>query len=212
MKKMMIVCAAMLAIGMMTACKNGQSNENAPKGYLSVADFSSDDIIVMGTYDELLSKMGEPKRSTDRFTMYRMNDSLINIPGMFYDGISYIRRGDSVQLAFVDIRKSGVKLTLQTGGGQPLTLDSNSLCDDFYAYMGKYVFLGNDFNSLPDEAKTSFESHYSTGDWVYTIGFVCDTIDKKHGLLIMPVYTLQDKRLWYIDFSPVDMGGLYRNN
>ena len=78
--------------------------------------------------------------------------------------------------------------------------------------MGKYVFLGNDFNSLPDEAKTSFESHYSTGDWVYTIGFVCDTIDKKHGLLIMPVYTLQDKRLWYIDFPPVDMGGLYRNN
>lgn len=210
--KRMIVCTAMLVIAALTACKNGQPNENAPKGYLSVADFSSDDIIVMGTYDELLSKMGEPKRSTDRFTMYRMNDSLINIPGMFYDGISYIRRGDSVQLAFVDIRKSGVKLTLQTGGGQPLTLDSNSLCDDFYAYMGKYVFLGNDFNSLPDEAKTSFESHYSTGDWVYTIGFVCDTIDKKHGLLIMPVYTLQDKRLWYIDFSPVDMGGLYRNN
>ena len=208
----MIVCTAMLVIAALTACKNGQSNENAPKGYLSVADFSSDDIIVMGTYDELLSKMGEPKRSTDRFTMYRMNDSLINIPGILYDGISYIRRGDSVQLAFVDIRKSGVKLTLQTGGGQPLTLDSNSLCDDFYAYMGKYVFLGNDFNSLPDEAKTSFESHYSTGDWVYTIGFVCDTIDKKHGLLIMPVYTLQDKRLWYIDFSPVDMGGLYRNN
>ena len=129
----MIVCTAMLVIAALTACKNGQSNENAPKGYLSVADFSSDDIIVMGTYDELLSKMGEPKRSTDRFTMYRMNDSLINIPGILYDGISYIRRGDSVQLAFVDIRKSGVKLTLQTGGGQPLTLDSNSLCDDFYA-------------------------------------------------------------------------------
>ena len=131
---------------------------------------------------------------------------------MFYDGISYIRRGDSVQLVFVDIRKSGVKLTLQTGGGQPLTLDSNSLCDDFYAYMGKYVFPGNDFNGLPDEEKTSFESYYVTGDWVYTIGFVCDTIDKKHGLLIMPVYTLQDKRLWYIEFSAVDMGGLYRNN
>ncbi len=209
MQKILLLCTVVLAIGMMTACKGGQQNEDAPKGYLSVADFSSDDIIVMGTYDELLSKMGEPKRSTDRFSMYRRNDSLVNIPGMFYDGISYIRRGDSVQLVFVDIRKSGVKLTLQTGGGQPLTLDSNSLCDDFYAYMGKYVFPGNDFNNLPDEEKTSFETHYMIEDWVYTIGFVCDTIEN---LLIMPVYTLQDKRLWYIDFSPVDMGGLYRNH
>ena len=212
MKKIMMICVVMLAIIALTTCKNGQQNKNAPKGYLSVADFSSDDIIVMWTYDELLTKMGEPIRYTDSLVMYRRNDSLINIPGMFYDGISYIRRGDSVQLAFVDFRKSGVKLTLQTGGGQPLMLDTNSLCDDFYAYMGKYVFPGNDFNGLPDEEKTSFESYYVTGDWVYTIGFVCDTIDKKHSLLIMPVYTLQDKRLWYIEFSAVDMGGLYRNH
>lgn len=212
MKKILLLCAALLALGMMTACKSEQLNGNTPKGYLSVADFSSDDIIVMGTYDELISRMGEPERCSDRYATYKIKDSLIYIPGMFYDGISYIRRGDSVQLAFVDFRKSGVKLTLQTGGGQPLTLDSNSLCDDFYAYMGKYVFPGNDFNNLPDENKISFESHYLIEDRVYTMGFVCDTIDKNHSLLIMPVYTIMDKRLWYIEFSVIDMGGLYRNN
>ena len=212
MKKTLFICAAMAAMIVMTACKNGQQNVNAPKGYLSVADFSSDDIIVMGTYDELISRMGEPERYCDRYALPKVKDSLIYIPGMCYDGISYIRRGDSVQLAFVDFRKSGVKLTLQTGGGDPLELDSNSLCDDFYSYMGNYVFPGNDFNSLPDAYKMSFDVYYMTEGSYYCLGFVCDTIEKKYSFLIMPVFTPQDKRLWYIEFSSVDMGGLYRNN
>ena len=29
---------------------------------------------------------------------------------------------------------------------------------------------------------------------------------------ITPIFTPGDKRLWYIDFGAVDMGGLYRNN
>ena len=207
-----MLCATMVSFVAMTACKSWQQNENAPKGYLSVADFSSDDIIVIGTYDELISRKGEPERYSDRFAASKVKDSLIYIPGLFYDGISYIRRGDSVQLAFVDFRKSGVKLTLQTGGGQPLTLDSNSICDDFYAYMGKYVFPGNDFNNLPDTDKMSFDAYYMTEGLYYCMGFVSDTIEKRYSALITPVFTPQDKRLWYIEFSPVDMGGLYRNN
>lgn len=212
MKNIMLLCATLLVLGIMTACKSDPQKENAPKGYLSVADFSSDDIIVMGTYDELISRMGEPERYSDRYAASKINDSLIYIPGLFYDGISYLRRGDSVQLGFVDFRKRGVKLTLQTGGGQPLMLDSNSLCDDFYDYMGKYVFPGNDFTSLPDTEKMSFDAYYLTEGWFYCMGFVSDTIDKKHSALITPVYTSQDKRLWYIEFPAVDMGGLYRNN
>lgn len=78
--------------------------------------------------------------------------------------------------------------------------------------MGKYVFPGNDYSSLPEEEKISFEAHYMIEDMVYAMGFASDTIDKKLAHLIIPVFTLQDKRLWYIEFSAVDMGGLYRNS
>lgn len=209
---MMIVCAAMLAIGMMTACKNGQPNENAPKGYLSVADFSSDDIIVMGTYDELIAKMGEPEHYSDSGCIAKCNDTNAFIPVMYYSGISYYRKGDSVQLSFVDFRISGAKLTLQIGDAKPLTIDSNTICDDFYAYMDRFVFADGNSSTLPDEERMSFDVHYMTDGIYYVLGYPCDTIDKRHGNVIRPVFTPGDKRLWYIDFGAVDMDGLYRNN
>ncbi|MBR4177510.1 MAG: hypothetical protein IKQ53_08935 [Bacteroidales bacterium] len=196
----------------MAACKSGQQNGNTPKEYLSVADFSSDDIIVMGTYDELIAKMGEPEHCSDSGCVAKCNDTSVYIPVMYYPGIWYIRKSDSVQLFFVDFRKSGVKLTMQTGGGEPLTLDSNSLCDDFYAYMDQFVFADGNSSTLPDEERMSFDVHYMTDGIYYVLGYPCDAIDKRHGNVIRPVFTPDDKRLWYIEFGAVDMGGLYRNN
>lgn len=207
-----MLCAVMLALVAMTACKSGTQNENAPKGFLSVTDFSSNDIIVMGTYDELVAKMGEPVKYSNSIIIAKMNcDTLTHIPGIFYDGISYIRRGDSVQLHFVDFRKCGAELTLQTGGGRPMKIDSNTLCDDFYAYMDKYVFPDGDCQTLPDKEKMSFDAHYMTEGMCYALEFVSDTLDKHYVHAIAPVFTPQDKRLWYIEFSAVDMRGLYRN-
>ena len=196
----------------MAACKSGQQNGNTPKEYLSVADFSSDDIIVMGTYDELIAKMGEPEHCSDSGCVAKCNDTSVYIPVMYYPGIWYIRKSDSVQLFFVDFRKSGVKLTMQTGGGELLTLDSNSLCDDFYAYMDQFVFADGNSSTLPDEERMSFDVHYMTDGIYYVLGYPCDAIDKRHGNVIRPVFTPDDKRLWYIEFGAVDMGGLYRNN
>ena len=91
---------------MMTACKSGLENEKTHKKYLSVADFSSDDIIVMGTYDELIAKMGEPEHYSERGCIAKCNDTNACIPVMYYSGLSYYRKGNSVQLSFVDFRKS----------------------------------------------------------------------------------------------------------
>ncbi len=212
MKKIFFLGAMVCALGIMAACKSGQQNGNTPKEYLSVADFSSDDIIVMGTYDELIAKMGEPEHCSDSGCVAKCNDTSVYIPVMYYPGIWYIRKSDSVQLFFVDFRKSGVKLTMQTGGGEPLTLDSNSLCDDFYAYMDQFVFADGNSSTLPDEERMSFDVHYMTDGIYYVLGYPCDAIDKRHGNVIRPVFTPDDKRLWYIEFGAVDMGGLYRNN
>lgn len=213
MKKTVMLCAVMLALVAMVSCKNRTQNENAPKGFLSVTDFSSNDIIVMGTYEELVAKMGEPVKCSNHITIIdEMNsDTLTPIPGIYYDGISYIRRGDSVQLHFVDFRKCGAELTLQAGGGRPMKIDSNTLCDDFYAYMDKYVFPDGDSQTLPDKEKMTFDAHYMTEGMYYALEFVSDTLDKHHFYGIAPVFTPQDKRLWYIEFSAVDMRGLYRN-
>ena len=113
--KTLILCAAMVALAAMTACKSRQQNENGHKGYLSIADFSSDEIIVMGTYDELIAKMGEPEQYSDSGCIAKCNNTNASIPMMYYSGISYFRKGDSIQLAFVDFRKSAAKLTLQIG-------------------------------------------------------------------------------------------------
>ena len=212
MKKLILLGAMVCALGMMVACKSGQQNGNTPKEYLSVADFSSDDIIVMGTYDELIAKMGEPEHYSDRGCIAKCNDTDAFIPVMYYSGLSYYRKGDSVQLSFVDFRKSTVKLTLQIGDGNPLTIDSNTVCDDFYAYMDQFVFADGNSSTLPDEERMSFDAHYMTEGLYYALGFPCDTIDKRFGNIITPIFTPGDKRLWYIDFGAVDMGGLYRNN
>lgn len=212
MKKIKLVCAAIILLGAMTACKSGKQNVNVPKGFLSISDFSSDDIIVMGTYEELVNKMGKPEKYSDTYAYSIIKDSSIRISGISYDGITYIRHNDSVQLSFVDLRRSSVKLTLQISGGEPLTIDSNTLCEDFYAYMDKYVFSGGNYHILSDEDKMSFfEGHYMTEGKYYALGFVSDTLDKRHSNTIVPVFTSQDKRLWYIEFPVVDMGGLYRN-
>lgn len=210
--KTLMLCAAMVALAAMTACKSRQQNENGHKGYLSIADFSSDEIIVMGTYDELIAKMGEPKQYSDSGCIAKCNNTNASIPMMYYSGISYFRKGDSVQLAFVDFRKSAAKLTLQIGDGKPLTIDSNTVCDDFYAYLDQFVFADGSSSTLPDEERMSFDAHYMTDGLYYALGVPCDTIDKKYGNIITPVFTPGDKRLWYIEFGTVDMGGLYRNN
>ena len=212
MKKLILLGAMVCALGMMVACKSGLQNENKPKNYLSVADFSSDDLIVMGTYDELIAKMGEPEHYSDTGCIAKCNDTSIYIPVMYYPGVSYIRKDDSVQLFFVDFRKSAAKLTLQIGDVNPLTIDSNTVCDDFYAYMDQFVFADGNSSTLPDEERMSFDAYYMTEGLYYALGFPCDTIDKRFGNIITPIFTPGDKRLWYIDFGAVDMGGLYRNN
>ena len=211
MKKIFLLGAMVCALGMMTACKSGLQEGNVPKEYLSVADFSSDDLIVMGTYDELIAKMGEPEHYSDSGCIAKCNDTNAYIPVMYYPGISYIRKDDSVQLFFVDFRISAAKLTLQIGDAKPLTIDSNTICDNFYAYMDRFVFADGNSSTLPDEERMSFDVHYMTDGLYYVLGFPCDTIDKRHGNVIRPVFTPDDKRLWYMEFGAIDMDGLYRN-
>ncbi|MDY6382183.1 MAG: hypothetical protein SPL98_02435 [Bacteroidales bacterium] len=74
------------------------------------------------------------------------------------------------------------------------------------------VFSGQNFNGLPNAEKLAFDSHYMTEGMYYAMGFVTDTIEKNQGCFITSVYTRNDKRLLYIEFSPIDMRGLYRNN
>ena len=212
MKKLFLFGAMVCAIGMMTACKSGLHNEKTPKNHLSVADFSSDELIVMGTYDELIAKMGEPEHYSDSGCVAKCNGTSVYIPLMQYPGISYIRKSDSVQLFFVDFRISGAKLSLRIGNEKPLAIDSNTVCDDFYAYMDKFVFADGNSSTLPDEERMAYDVHYMTDGLYYALGFRCDTIDKRFGNINTPIFTPGDKRLWYIDFGAVDMGGLYRNN
>lgn len=211
MKKTMKIWVVAVALTMTSACKSCLQEAAAPKGYLSVADFSSDEIIVMGTYDELIAKMGEPEHYSERGCVAKCNDTSVYIPVMYYPGIWYIRKSDSVQLFFVDFRISDAKLTLQIGDAKPLTIDSNTLCDDFYAYMDKFVFADSNSSTLPDKERMAFDVHYMTDGLYYVQGFSCDTIDKKFGNIICPVFTPDDRRLWYIEFGAVDMDGLYRN-
>ena len=212
MKKMFLLGAMVCALGMMAACKSGLQEGNVPKGYLSVADFSSDELIVMGTYDELIAKMGEPEHYSDSGCVAKCNDDTkAIIPVMFYPGISYIRKDDSVQLFFVDFRISGAQLALRIGDEKPLAIDSNTVCDDFYAYMDRFVFADGNSSTLPDEERMAYDVHYMTDGIYYVLGFPCDTIDKRHGNVIRPVFTPDDKRLWYIEFGAIDMDGLYRN-
>ena len=137
--------------------------------------------------------------------------SLYRVLGFGYDGVEYSRLNDSVQLSFIDLRKTGARLTLQAGDGPRMIIDSNTLCDDFYRYINTYVDTSYDINSWPDEEKLTFDPHYQTDGLFFAVGFLTDTTDPLNSPLIMPVFTRHDRQLWYIEFPPLDMRGIFRD-
>lgn len=212
-KKNLILLALVVLCLAIVGCQNAEKQAIVPSGFLSVADFSSDDIVVLGTYDQVVARLGEPDYPTDmRYHPKFWDDSSwIRVIGFGYESVEYSRLNDSVQLSFIDLRKTGARLTLQAGDGPRMIIDSNTLCDDFYRYINTYVDTSYDINSWPDEEKLTFDPHYQTDGLYFALGFPTDTTDPMNSPLIMPVFTRHDRRLWYIEFPPLDMRGIFRD-
>ncbi|MBQ2441564.1 MAG: hypothetical protein II502_05165 [Paludibacteraceae bacterium] len=63
-KKNLILLALVVLCLAIVGCQNAEKQAIVPSGFLSVADFSSDDIVVLGTYDQVVARLGEPDYPT----------------------------------------------------------------------------------------------------------------------------------------------------
>lgn len=73
---------------------------------VSFDDISSNNLIIKGTYDEIITKYGRPEAEYDWTYRNPINHLEIRLAYVNFDGFGYIRYKDSVQLHFVDFRQT----------------------------------------------------------------------------------------------------------
>lgn len=201
-----IIFVSSAAVG----CSGKKSH--ADEACISIVDFSSNDLLISGNYDEMIQRMGRPLKQFEQEFVKKDKSGKnmpISIPMIHYNGATYCQRGDSVQLVFIDLRKRGGQLKLELGDGASLSLDSSTLCDTFYDYMDAQFYREDHLKAIPDEEKLSFDPHYNVDGLYYVIAFSCNN-DTDSPAYITPVFLPQTRQLWYIEFSPFDSKGLYR--
>lgn len=193
-----------------TGCSDKKRHADNP--YISVVNFASDDLLVCGSYNDLIQRMGPP---TKQYVRKMQNEdatgekTIVSVPMLQYGGVVYCRRDDSVQLTFIDLQKCGKQLTFQLDDAPPLSLDSTTLCDTFYDYLDAQLYHDDHLKAIPDEEKLSFEPHYNVDGLYYAVSF-CSNCNNATRPSITPVFLPQTRKLWYIEFSPFDSRGLYR--
>lgn len=212
MKNIILLAAAMT---LLAACTNPQDKyaQMSKIEMISVAELQSDDLLLTGTYDELMARQGQPHGKDQWLIPIHLygedsdqsKDTLIEIPMTFlsFDHLGYILYGDSIQLYFIDIAASGATLVLQDGK-DGLTLNSSTTLEELY-YRNYYYeeFVQEGFtieNAL-------HMSPYESGEYMFYI----PSAQPFGG--IMPNTDLcfdKDKRLIQIHFNYFNRGGIFR--
>lgn len=162
---------------------------------MSITDFHSKNIMISGTYDSLLNKMGEPMSvvSRDSFpivdSIYNLNEKRkfhyysIDIERIFFDGLMYTCYNDSVQLTFIDFSKINDTLII------------NNI--SFYKGLDMDNLL-KECNMDTSCVTLAFDGYYLSHKRLHQVFFYSKYIV----LLGFHFYfDLDTKKLWYADFD-----------
>ena len=178
----------------------GQNNCNETEFLIS--DFQSENILILGSKDSLLKKMGEPlKIVTDSNYLvidsisninriYKRYYSYIAIEYLFFDGLQYICYNDSVQLLFIDFTIANNSLLLNN-----LILNRNLELDTLLEKFG----IDNSCVNI------TFNVYYISHKKVYQVAFNSRKFAPS-GFGFFFDYSL--KKLWYIEFGANKTGGI----
>lgn len=174
--------------------------------FLTPRQFSSNQIVIIDTYQNLIAHQGEPSSVIENtwvsFTDYVVdqNDSVVDkslrlIPVNKIDyesGLRYLKIGDSVQLNYINFQKNDFTL-LMDGIVLNRHTPLRTLTKHFdISYSERKKMIGGDMYMFTYRKVKSFGIH-SAGNWPYFYS-------------IMFVFNNRNNRLVYIEF-PVQFEG-----
>ena len=138
LKKSLFLLTLLLAsCGTLRHAHHHDDNERHEAPIVSLADMRCDGLLLVGTYDELVARMGNPKGANPHIQRFMVvegeNRQPVDFPvtTLVYDNIYYVQKGDSVQLYYVDLETSGVDITLPSDMGG-MVLSAATTFEDFH--------------------------------------------------------------------------------
>ena len=218
MKKISPILASVLLIVVFTSCKdNTKAYKNAPEiESVSQADMVSDEVLLLGTYDELVARLGEPENGEQEDVICRFTEDgvskVLKCPHvmLYYDNYYYVQKGDSVQLLYINLDATGATLTLPEDKGGPLVLNSKTSFEEFYYRMPNLEELEAEGCS-----QESFRfGNYMTQDdtelgYRLSIPSELPVVDTTCGIS-SDYYFGQNKKLKWVYFTELCRHGLFR--
>ena len=177
---------------------------------ISMREVYIPDILTIGTYSQLIESLGYPN-SQFASTINPINPrclkegmvvepkDTIQCEYLVYDAYEYIRVGDSVQLVFVDLRKSKVPITIMD-----LVINKKITQKKFLSEITKKGWWSEEQSHYKIGR---IESHYYTYSKVKKFG-----VDFKEDPYSSVVFTFYDRlldiRIWWIEFPIMRIGSI----
>lgn len=188
----------------------GMVNAQSHNGMISLAEVRIPGTITTGTYSQLVELLGMPASSfTSTINPIRHKGlkkridiapkDTVQCEYLEYGAYEYLRVGDSVQLVFVDLRKSKSPVYINDMVITPKITQKNFLLE-----IKERGWWSEDSSQYK---VGGIEYHYYTHSKVKNFG-----VDCKEGPYSSVVFTfydrLFDKRIWWIEFPIMRIGGI----
>ena len=188
----------------------GIVNAQSDSGMISLTEVHIPGTITIGTYSQLIELQGKPVSSftstinsisprclNERIVIAQKNK--VQCEYLTYDAYEYLRVGDSVQLVFVDMRKTKTPIYIR---GMVITSKITQK-----AFLLEIIKKGW-WSEEQDQYKVGeIESHYYTYSKVKNYGI--DFKENPYSSVVFTFYDrLFDKKIWWIEFPIMRIGGI----
>lgn len=177
---------------------------------ISITEVRVPGVLTIGSYSQLIETLGcpnnqfassinpiSPRCLKEGMSIAPMNK--VECEYLVYDAYEYVRVGDSVQLVFIDLRKTQSPIYIKD-----LSIDKSISQKVFLSIITKKGWWSKELSQV----KTgSLEYHYCTHTKVKNY-----VVDYKEDPCSSVVFTFRnriiDKRIWWIEFPIMRVGGI----
>ncbi len=203
----LIVCM-LCGISMVFAQSNSicqQENE----AMFKIGDCHSNQILVMTSIDSLYTHYGKAKNifPISHYTItdsvvshddggFHYEQSTIEVRFIHYSGLQYVQYKDSVQLTFIDFKKTNAKLY-----ADKICFDKNMSIDDFL-----HIYEGCD-SCMQKQLDWHYKSGLGKQKEVYMISFISDFTTFSR---VEFYFDAKTRKLWYMEMDFNQNGGIVK--
>ncbi len=204
MKTTRLIIALSIVLFARQVCAQGDNNS------ISMADIHITGMITYGSYTELVASQGCPN-STFASTINPINPKCLN-EGEFiapkhkvqceylvYDACEYVRVGDSVQLVFIDLRRTDTPLRIND-----FVFTQKITQKEFLDAITKKGWWTEE---LSQYKVGRIESHYYSQSRVKN--FCVDFKEDPYSSIVFTFHDrLFDKKIWWVEFPVMRISGI----